>query len=203
MNMDARSDIRWWLAFVESWNGVSIIRGIILAQPDHEFWSDVSGTWGSEAYWKSEWFQIQWHSSLHEEQIAIKELAPVLIACALWDSHWHGNTVRVNCDNKAVVAVIKSGYSRQPFMRHLLRCLFFFSAKHDFKLTAAHIPGHQNFLANAILRNDVSLFLSSHPQANLLLTEVPQEYINKLLIEKPDWTSNTWTFWFNSTFAPH
>ena len=202
MNVDARSDLRWWHTFVEPWNGVSIIRDITLAQPDHEFWSDASGTWGAGAFWKSEWFQIQWHSSLHEEQIAIKELAPVLIACALWGNQWHGTTVRVNCDNEAVVAVIKSGYSREPFMRHLLRCLFFFSARHDFTLTAAHIPGRQNFLADAISRNNAPLFLSSHTQANSFPTEVPQEYIDTLLIERPDWTSNTWTLWFNSTFAP-
>jgi hypothetical protein len=138
---------------------------------------------------------------LQGEQIAIKELAPILIACALWGNQWHGTTIRINCDNEAVVAVINSGYSHDPFMRHLLRCLFFFSATYDFTLTAAHIPGRLNILADAISRNNISLFLSSFPQANCLPTKVPQEYIDKLLIEKPDWTSNNWSQWFNSTFA--
>ena len=33
------------------------------------------------------------------------------------------------CDNKGVVAAIKKGLSRQPFVMHLFRCLcFFYSA---------------------------------------------------------------------------
>ena len=36
MNTDVRSDIRWWHAFIEPWNGISIIREQILAQPDHD-----------------------------------------------------------------------------------------------------------------------------------------------------------------------
>lgn len=203
MNIDARSDTgRWWHTFIEPWNGISIIRQITLSQPDHDLWTDASGAWGAGALWKSNWFQIKWSESLQEEQIAAKELAPILIASALWGDQWHGTVVRANCDNEAVVAVVNSGYSRDPFIRHLLRCLFFFVATYDFTLTAVHIPDCCNILADAISRNNISLFLSSYPQANPRPAEVPTEFINKLLIEKPDWTSNTWNHWFNSTFAP-
>ena len=203
INQPARSDVRWWYAFVEPWNGVSMLRQANIASPDHEIWSDASGSWGAGAFWKSEWFQLQWAPSLLDEQIAIKELIPIVIATTLWGSQWHGTTVRANCDNEAVVAVIKSGYSREPFISHLLRCIFFFSAKYDFTLTAAHIPGRLNTLADAISRNNAPYFVSSYPQANQQPTEVPQEFVNKLLVEKPDWTSNTWTLWFHSTFGQH
>ena len=46
INTEARSDIKWWTMFIESWNGVSILRDQILTQPDHELWSDASGSWG-------------------------------------------------------------------------------------------------------------------------------------------------------------
>ena len=203
MNVQARSDIRWWYTFVESWNGVSVLRHITLATPHHEMWSDASGSWGAGAFWESDWFQIQWPPQLLNQQIAIKELIPIVLATTLWGRHWHGTTVRANCDNEAVVAVIKSGYSREPFISHLLRCIFFFTARYDFTLTAAHIPGRLNSLADAISRNNSSYFLSSYPQASKQPTEVPRELINKLFVEKPDWTSNSWTLWFHSTFALH
>jgi hypothetical protein len=63
MNTDARSDLRWWHAFIEPWNEISIIREQTLAQPDHELWSDASGSWGVGALWKSDWFQVQWPKS--------------------------------------------------------------------------------------------------------------------------------------------
>ena len=203
MNVAARSDIRWWHTFVDSWNGISILRDTNIFSPHNEIWSDASGSWGAGAFWGSEWFQLRWAPPLLELQIAIKELIPILLACAVWGSHWHGTTVRANCDNEAVVTVINSGYSKEPFLSHLLRCIFFFSAKYDFLLTAAHIPGRLNTLADAISRDNAASFLSLYPQANRQATPIPPEFITKLLLEKPDWTSNAWTLWFHSTFVLH
>ena len=44
INNEARSDIRWWHLFVQSWNGISMLREHHRAHPDHQFWSDVSGS---------------------------------------------------------------------------------------------------------------------------------------------------------------
>ena len=203
INKEAQSDIRWWHTFIESWNGVSILRQHRMANPDHEMWTDASGSWGAGAFWKSEWFQLKWPTVLQEEQIAVKELAPITIACALWGPRWTGSSIRVHSDNEAVVTVVNSGYSRQPVMMHLLRCIFFFKAKFDFTLTAAHIPGQYNTLADALSRDNASFFLSSHSQANPQTTEIPQDMIEMLLIKKPDWTSNDWTLWFHSIFVLH
>jgi len=67
------------VAHIESWNGVSILRQQNLAHPDHEMWTDASGSWGVGIFWKSEWFQIKWPVALQKEQIAIKELVPITI----------------------------------------------------------------------------------------------------------------------------
>ena len=195
INVDARSDIRWWHTFAASWNGVSIIKNPPSSHPNHEMWSDASGSWGAGAFWESEWLQFPWPDALKHQQIAIKELIPIVLACALWGKRWKGATVRANCDNDAVVAVINSGYSKEPFLVHLLRTIFFLSAKFDFSLVAAHIPGHLNVLANAISRDNASLFLSSYTQVTLQPTFIPDNMVQVLLIEKADWTSNSWMLW--------
>jgi len=59
-------------------------------------WTDASGSWGAGAFWKSEWFQIKWPVALQKEQIAIKELAPITVACALWGLQWAGSTIQIN-----------------------------------------------------------------------------------------------------------
>ena len=119
INSEARSDVRWWHMFIESWNGIPILRQQALAHPDYELWSDASGSWGAGAFWNSDWIQFQWPHAIQQEQIAIKELAPIAIACALLGRQWKGTTVRANCDNKVVVTVINLGYSRDPFLMHL------------------------------------------------------------------------------------
>ena len=80
INSEARSDVRWWHMFIKSWNGISILRQQALAQPHHELWSDVSGSWGAGAFWNSDWIQFQWPHAIQQEQIAIKELAPIAIS---------------------------------------------------------------------------------------------------------------------------
>ena len=38
-----------------------------------------------------------------------KELAPIVVVCAIWGPGWRGKTVRYLCDNAAVVAILRSG----------------------------------------------------------------------------------------------
>lgn len=89
---------------------------------------------------------------------------------------------------------------------HLLRSIFFFSATFDFNLTAAHIPGRYNTLADAISKNNAHLFLSSYPQATPQLATVPHDMIRVLLIEKPELDvkqlDTLVSFYFRASLAP-
>ena len=81
---------------------------------------------------------IQKHSSWH---IAPKELLPVLLACIVWGKEWSEKLITCHCDNMAVVEVLKSGYSRDREMMHLLRCLFFITEHFHIQVEAVHLPG--------------------------------------------------------------
>ena len=74
---------------------------------------------------------LQWAGPIATLYITIKELSPIVIAAAVWESDWRGKTVRVQCDNEAVVSIINQGSSRDEEAMHLLRCLAFISAKFD------------------------------------------------------------------------
>ena len=43
INSEACSNIRWWHL---SWNGVSMLQEKLQKHPNHEFWSDASGSCG-------------------------------------------------------------------------------------------------------------------------------------------------------------
>ena len=89
-----------------------MLLGQRLEKPDMECTSDASGNWGCGAYCGDVWFQIQWDEVTKQKHITIKELIPIVLAAALWDKRWSGKSVRVQCDNAAVVAVINSGSSK-------------------------------------------------------------------------------------------
>jgi len=84
------------------------------------------GSWGREAYWGPEWFQLKWDENSSTDNTATKELIPIVVAAAIWGRKWKGKSVQARSDNQAVVATVNNRTSRDPAIMHLLRCLFFF-----------------------------------------------------------------------------
>jgi len=89
---------------------------------------------------------------LQNLQIAIKELISILIASFLWGHKWRKHKVLAYFDNEAVVYVLNKWYSKDLYMAHMLRTFFFVEAHFQFQLTAAHIPGLHNTLADFLSR---------------------------------------------------
>ena len=149
--------------------------------------------WGCRAFTDSgNWFQLQWLPGWEGVHITVKELLPIVIGCAVWGDRWKGETVRCVCDNAAVVAIIKSGSSRDKRVMHLMRCLFFFTAIHQIVLAPSHIPGKLNTAADMLSRDGLSSFLQLVPEAKSQPSLLPQELLEALVLEQPDWTSESW-----------
>ncbi len=179
-----KADLEWWYVFLESWNGVSMLRERRLQGP--------FGGWGDQ------WFQIAWSEfpQFSEAPIAAQELLPILVAVALWGGEWAGKTIRCNCDNQAVVCSIRGGYCREVKMAHMLRCLFFLEAKLECTVTAVHVPGLLNGPADAISRNSMQSFFTLLPQVRLAPVPVPRGIVEGLMRED-HWTSTTWVKWLS------
>ena len=163
-----RADLEWWHFFLASWNGSSMLFTIKAANPGVHVWSDASGSWGATAWCQGAWFQVIWQDFPQFEgvSIAAKELLPIVVGAAAWGSKWGGKTVCFHCENAAVVAVLKGGYTKEPYMAHMLRCLFFLEASMQFVSIALHVPGVQNEVADALSRNNMSAFFRLAPQSN-------------------------------------
>ena len=196
----ARSDIEWWYLFSEDWNGVAMLSLLRKDNPDSLLTSDASGNWGCGAFSDDRWFQLQWAGETVSLHITVKELIPIVIATAVWGGEWQGKTVRVLCDNEAVVNIINSGSSKCPEAMHLMRCLAFISARFQVHLFASHIKGVDNPIADALSRNNMPLFRLQHSRANIASTPIPQPLIKLLLETKPDWLSQAWTALWRDTF---
>ena len=154
--------------------------------------SDASGSWGCGAMSsESHWFQLQWPPHLMSASIAFKEMIPVVISAAIWGHQWSGKHVLFRCDNMAVVAVLNHRTARDKPLAHLSCCLFFFAAFHKVTLSAEHVAGVDNTLADALSRNNLPLFRSLHPQASACPTPIPRPLCT--LLQAPmEWTSPVW-----------
>ena len=151
LNCQFRADLQWWSTFAEHWNGVAMFPSP--AQPAFTVTSDASGSWGCGAWSGTSWFQFEWPQSVQSHHISFKELFAGLLACAAWGSRWRGSRVQWLCDNQAVVYAVTGRSCRDQPMMHLIHCLFFLEAWFGFELTATHLPGRENTLADDLSRN--------------------------------------------------
>ena len=85
LNAGFRSHLQWWAMFLSEWNGVRMMTQLSKARPNASIISDASGNWGCGAFCSSgKWFQIQWPDSWAPIHTTVKELLPIVVACAVW-----------------------------------------------------------------------------------------------------------------------
>ena len=65
-------------------------------------------------------------------------------------------------------------------------------------ILAEHIPGKDNVAADSLSRGNLSLFHQQVPTAMPHPTPVPEELLQALIHQQPDWTSGSWRVLFNS-----
>ena len=193
LNTAARADILWWHMFASEWNSVSMLWDLHRLTPNVHLFSDASGSWGCGAFWGSQWFHLQWPTSLQLLPIAIKELVPVVIAAAIFGQQWHGKLVQFTVDNMAVVHVLKATYCKDLHLMHLVHILVFLAARFNFWFVAEHIAGKGNSLADDLSRNNLRHFFSQVPQArHHQPPRLPDSLIDLISNSQLDWTSADW-----------
>ena len=194
LNAGARADLRWWQTFLQDWNGTSFFP---VTTTSIEVFSDASGTFGCGAFSQPHgWFQLQWPVDWQSVHITAKELVPIVIAAAVWGPRWTRKRICFRSDNMAVVSLLKSCTSRDM---HMLRCLAFYAANYSFQITAKHIPGMLNTAADALSRDNLSLFHSLVPQSQQV--PLPQAVLDLLVNNQPDWGSQAWTHLFTRSLT--
>ena len=172
---------------------MALCSSLTVRPPSATLTSDASGHWGCGAFTnRGQWFQFCWPAVWSDVHITVKELLPIVLACAVWGCQWQGRTVRCQCDNAAVVAIIKSETSKDPLAMHLVRCLFFFTAGHQLTLLPVHLPGRENAAADHLSRNAWPSFMQLGPQAEPHPTPLTDDLIVALVTQRPDWTSSSW-----------
>ena len=182
---------------MESWNGRSLLPP---AAPSVSVTADASGSWGCGAVPSDcQWFQLQWSPSWASVHIAAKEMIPVVAAVAVWGRQWPGELVQIYSDNMEVVAALNAGACKDQMLMQLMRCLHFFAAHYQLRVTATHIPGKDNVAADALSRDNLSQFFSVVPQCQARPSPIPSALLDMLLHSRPDWTSPNWRLMFRRT----
>ena len=125
-------------------------------------------------------FMVAWSTVQASRSIAYQELFPVVIAAHLWGSLWARKHVLFRSDNEAVVAILMTRTSKVPAVMHFLHDLLLLTARWGFTFTAAHVPGVQNKIADAICHFHWQEFRQLAPEAHSSRCPIPQLLLDSL-----------------------
>ena len=153
LSPEFRKDITWWITFLRTYNGVSIIPNPVYSSPDHVLSSDACLT-GCGAVCGDSYFHSPFPQDILDQNHDINclELLTVVVAIKLWGHKWRGMSIQIFCDNNVTVLAINSGASRSDFITKCLRELWLWCARYELLLRAQHLPGVENRLADFLSR---------------------------------------------------
>ncbi len=119
---------------------------------------------------------------------ALFELYPIVIAAFPWGKEWSATSIIIHCDNEATVHCVNKSRSHLPMLTPLLRRLIWIPACDQFIITARHIPGSKNQIADSLSRfffQNVGTGGGStpHPSTSLFRTDIPINHPLKPLLE--------------------
>lgn len=172
LDSGCHSDLRFWLELLNNWNGMSFFyNDFSESSPSLDLFTDAAPSVGFGGYHKGEWFANEWPRAFLDfasgfESSALFEMYPIVVACILWGAGWCRKRITFFCDNAAVVAIINKGRSKCPKLMALLRRLTWQSVTGNFVISATHVPGQSNVLADSLSRLRLQEFRRLCPSAS-------------------------------------
>ena len=147
---------------------------------DFQISSDSAGSRGYGAILNTKWLTGAWSMEQRSLSMAYRVLFPIVVAAALWGSHLVSRRVDVLCDNESVVAVLKSGSSRDQHLMGLLRHSSLLAIRHSFMFTASSVHDLANPVADSLSRLQFQCFGRLAPQADLTPCVIPKSLLASL-----------------------
>ena len=148
LTSDFRRDLRWFGKFLPLYNGVSLYdhRGI-----DHTLELDACLT-GLGGRWCNFVYHLPIPLGFMNWSIVQLEMVNILLAVRLFQAQWSGKKVLIKCDNEAVVSVLRSGKTKDPYLGACARNIWYVCALADIDVQYVHVRGLDNRVADLLSR---------------------------------------------------
>jgi hypothetical protein len=151
------ADLRWWAAAIKDYNGIACFKRVYAnLYPNRHVATDAAkfGVGLVDPFAK-EWAADTWSEEEQAANIAAREFAGIVMACALWGPSVAGGFLFVHSDSFASVAVLTKCAATDVLLSSLLRVAANLQLQHRFRLVVRHIAGVRNGLADQASRSAV------------------------------------------------
>ena len=128
-------DLSWFCKFVSKFNGSTFF---VHKNVNHEIELDVCLE-GLGARWGNKIYSIPLNIGHKNTTIVHLEMLNILVAIRTWGSAWTGTTIKIHCDNQAVVSVLNTGRTKDSILAAIIRNILMEAAEKDICLRTVHI----------------------------------------------------------------
>ena len=154
LNAEFWKDIKWWLTYLPSWNGVSFLYNADWTSTlDVELFTDASDK-GFYCYFQGQWCQGTFpHQSFGDKQMSINwcELYVATMALALWGPQLQGKHLLFHCDSASIVHIMAKASTCSKTMMALVCTFVLLAMQHNIHVHIQHIAGVNTDVADALL----------------------------------------------------
>ena len=145
---DFKHDLAWFGKFLPNYNGVNLYDH----KPIHETLELDACLTGLGGRVENCVYHLPLDKGYQGCTIVHLEMVNILVAFRLFATRWSGRRILVRCDNQAVVAVLRSGRTRDPYLSVCARNIWYCLATHDIDARYVHIQGTKNRVADLLSR---------------------------------------------------
>ena len=145
---DFKRDLGWFDKFLNVYNGVSLYdhRSIDVTLELDACLTGFGGRSGNYVY------HLPIIRGFRNLTIVHLEMVNILLAIRTFKPHWASKKILIQCDNEAVVTVLRSGKTRDPYLAACARNIWYTAAAADIDLQYVHIRGVDNRIADVLSR---------------------------------------------------
>ena len=117
---------------------------------------------------------------LHITQL---EMLNVVVTLKVWSKLWPDKKVKIHCDNQAVVEVLTTGKTKDPFLATCARNIWLITAIFNIEIIVINVPGKHSQIADLLSRwviivreKFVSILRYINPTIIIIIITVNPEY---------------------------
>ena len=138
-----KKDLKWWLQFMNEFDGVTMVTDCRWAAPDTLISSDATNTtcggWSDSEYWHAGFpADLLSNSSIHINEL---EALALIVSVKVWREKVRNHNVLMFCDNKVTVDIVNTGRATNEFAQGCLRELCYITAKLNAAIKVISGPG--------------------------------------------------------------
>ena len=145
-----REDLQWWMSFLHVFNGTVYLS----KHAKQHVYVDACNT-AVGAFYRGDWLYspfIQDTPAAAELHINFKEVIAVVKSVERWLPLWRGMHVVFHTDSTVTKGIINKGRSTNPYVNSLLRKMAWDCARANCSVSAVHVAGAVNIMADTISR---------------------------------------------------